>query len=89
MMAPCNSYPLFLSSRHLVRKMVCPILQTHAVEVFQGDGIALFAADVFVVEWQRNILHRIFEVDQIKRLKYKTDHLIAVSGSLRFRQVFD
>ena len=43
-----NGYTLFLPSTHFIRHVMCPLLQSQSVEIFQSECISLFAAYTLV-----------------------------------------
>jgi hypothetical protein len=57
--------------------MLCPLGEAHTLKIFHGYAVAFFAAYILVVEWEGHILHGILKGNQVKRLKYKPDVLVA------------
>ena len=84
-----DGYTLLLSSRHLVRIMVGPLLQAQFFEIFHRQFVALLAAHALVEEWKLHVFHRRLERDEVERLEDEANHLVAVFGSTGFREVFD
>lgn len=49
----------FLTTRHLVGQVVCPVAQSHLVKVFHRNGVALATAHTLIEEGQGDVLQRI------------------------------
>jgi hypothetical protein len=79
-----DGYTLLLSSRHLVRIMVGPLLQAQFFEIFHRQFVALLAAHALVEEWKLHVFHRRLERDEVERLEDEANHLVAVFGSTGF-----
>ena len=84
-----DGYTLLLSSRHLVRIMVGPLLQAQFFEIFHRQFVALLAAHALVEEWKLYVFYCRLERDEVERLEDEANHLVAVFGSTGFREVFD
>ena len=84
-----NGYTLLLSAGQFVRHVVCPVLQTEFVQVFQGQLVSFLPADSLVEERKRHILHGILECDEIERLEDESYHPVPVFGASGFAQVLD
>ena len=80
---------LLLSAGQFVRHVVCPVLQTEFVQVFQGQLVALLPTDSLIEKRKRHILHGILEGNEIERLEDESYHPVPVFGASGFAQVLD
>ena len=69
--------------------MVGTVGETHAVELFHGEHIALFARYSLIEKRQRHIFYRILIAYKIERLKYKPYKAVAQFGCTVFTQILD
>ena len=85
----CDGHALLLSAGHLVGHVVRPVLQPQAVQVLQGQGIALAASHALVEQRQGHVLHGILERDEVERLEDEAYHAVAVFGGPVLTQALD
>eukprot|EP00825_Cyclidium_porcatum_P051784 TRINITY_DN962_c0_g1_i2.p2 TRINITY_DN962_c0_g1~~TRINITY_DN962_c0_g1_i2.p2 ORF type:complete len:139 (+),score=15.74 TRINITY_DN962_c0_g1_i2:123-539(+) len=84
----CNSYALLLTTGQFIRHMMRPIFQAQFIQIFHCKNISFLTTHILIKKWQCNILHCIFERNQIKRLKNKANHPVTILGSTGFTQFF-
>ena len=68
-----DGYTLLLSTGHLVRQVVRPVFQSHALKLLHGKHVALLAGDTLVVKRQGDILERVLEVQEVETLEDEAD----------------
>ena len=64
---------LLLSAGHLIRQVIPPGEQSHAIKVLLGELHPLAGADTLVVEREGDILQRSLEGDEVEGLEDKSD----------------
>lgn len=84
----CYGHTLLLSARQLIRHMVCPLLQSQFIQIFQSQLISFFPAYPLIKQRQRHILHGVLKRYEVERLKDKPNHSAAQFCSTRFTQAF-